>query len=92
MKETFITSCPVDRIDDSDCESEYERPTQAIAGRNIDPIKLKILLRTKFGAGSFEVQVSSNVHQHISPWNLAPTELESMDTWLSKSTSDTSKM
>lgn len=92
MKESFVTTCPNDRLDDSDCESEYERPTQAIAGRNIDPIKLKILLRTKFGAGSFEVQVSLNIDQRISPRNLAPVELESADVLLSKSWSETSEL
>jgi len=74
MKEALSTKCPEITLDDSDCDSEYDRPTQAIAGRNIDPIKLKILLRTKFGAGSFEIQASLNFDQHIGPCNLASVQ------------------
>lgn len=33
-------------------------PTQAISGRNINPTKLISLLRTKFGAGAYDIHVS----------------------------------
>jgi hypothetical protein len=35
---------------------EFE-PTQAICGRNINPTKLISLLRTKFGAGAYDIEV-----------------------------------
>jgi hypothetical protein len=76
MKEALNTRCPNDRLEDSDCESEYERPTQAIAGGNIDPIKLKILLRTKFGAGSFELQVSATTNQHFCQLGIAAVNIK----------------
>ena len=32
-------------------------PTQAISASNISPTKLMLLLRTKFGAGSYDIHV-----------------------------------
>jgi hypothetical protein len=56
---------------DSDDDFEWKRPTQSISGRNIDPTKLKILLRTKFGVGSFEVQVIQNTYCINAPRKLS---------------------
>lgn len=38
-------------------EDHEKQPTQAISGKNIDGAKLKTLLRIKFGAGAYEIQV-----------------------------------
>jgi hypothetical protein len=58
-------------IYDSDDDVEWERPTQSIAGRNIDSTKLKILLRTKFGVGSFKVQIIQNTYCIKAPRKLS---------------------
>jgi hypothetical protein len=71
MKETLATRCSKGMLEDSDDDFEYEAPTQAISGRNIDPTKLKILLRTKFGAGSFEVQIIQNSYCINAPRKLS---------------------
>ncbi|KAH9880404.1 hypothetical protein IAQ61_000695 [Plenodomus lingam] len=46
-----------DHSSDSDEDYFELNPTQAISGRNIDPMKLKVLLRTKFGAGAYDMHV-----------------------------------
>jgi hypothetical protein len=71
MRETLATRCSNGMLEDSDDDFEYEAPTQAISGRNIDPTKLKILLRTKFGAGSFEVQIIQNSYCINAPRKLS---------------------
>jgi hypothetical protein len=42
-----------------DVDGSVVAPTQAISGGNVDPSKLKTLLRVKFGAGAYSVHVSS---------------------------------
>jgi hypothetical protein len=71
MRETIATRCPNDVLYDSDEDREYDPPTQSISGRNIDPAKLKILLRTKFGAGSFEIQIIQNTYCINAPRKLS---------------------
>jgi hypothetical protein len=46
---------------------ENELPTQSIAGQGIDRKKLKTLLRTKFGVGSFEIQTMQNTYYIYAP-------------------------
>ena len=46
--------------EESDDEFFDITPTQSISGRNIDPAKLKTLLRIKFGAGAYDVYVSTH--------------------------------
>ncbi|KAH3941062.1 hypothetical protein HBI56_136300 [Parastagonospora nodorum] len=76
MRETIATRCPKDVLYDSDEDLEYEPPTQSISGRNIDPAKLKILLRTKFGAGSFEIQIIQNTYCINAPRKLSNRDVE----------------
>jgi hypothetical protein len=71
MTVTFATRCPNEVVYDSDDDFEWETPTQSIAGRNIDPTKLKILLRTKFGVGSFEIQIIQNTYCINAPRKLS---------------------
>lgn len=44
--------------EESDDDLLDAAPTQAISGRNIDPMKLRTLLRIKFGAGTYDIHVS----------------------------------
>ncbi|KAH7095141.1 hypothetical protein FB567DRAFT_21385 [Paraphoma chrysanthemicola] len=76
MKETLAERCSADILDDSDDGFEFETPTQAISGRNIDPVKLKILLRTKFGAGSFEVCILQNSYCINAPRKLSSQDVD----------------
>jgi hypothetical protein len=71
MRETLATRCPSNVLCDSDDDIEYDPPTQSISGRNIDPAKLKVLLRTKFGAGSFEIQIIQNTYCINAPRKLS---------------------
>jgi hypothetical protein len=71
MTSSIATRCSNEPVYDSDDDLEWEFPTQSIAGRNIDPTKLKILLRTKFGVGSFEVQVIQNTYCINAPRKLS---------------------
>lgn len=44
--------------DDSDTSTSGSRTPQSISGSNIDTEKLSMLLRTKFGAGAYNLRVS----------------------------------
>jgi hypothetical protein len=71
MTATSTTRHSKDVVYDSEDEFDNELPTQSIAGRNIDPTKLKILLRTKFGVGSFEIQIMQNTYCINAPRRLS---------------------
>lgn len=43
---------------DSDASNNGPESHQQISGRNINPAKLAAMLRTKFGIGAYEIQVS----------------------------------
>lgn len=60
-----------EQIYESDDDIEYETPTQSISGRDIDPIKLKLLLRTKFGAGSYDIHIMQNAYCINAPRKLS---------------------
>lgn len=44
--------------DEDDYLSDFEE-AQSISGSNIDPAKLAMLLRIKFGAGTYDIHVST---------------------------------
>ncbi|KAF2253071.1 hypothetical protein BU26DRAFT_515451 [Trematosphaeria pertusa] len=48
---------------------------QSIPGRHINPTKLTALLRIKFGAGTYEVQIVQNSYCIIAPRKLSSSEI-----------------
>ncbi|KAL1795666.1 hypothetical protein ACET3X_005890 [Alternaria dauci] len=48
---------------------------QSISGRNIDPNKLTMLLRVKFGAGAYDVHIMQNSYCIIAPRRLSTGEI-----------------
>lgn len=44
---------------------------QSISGRNIDSGKLSALLRTKFGAGAYDIHIMQNSYRVIAPRRLS---------------------
>jgi len=53
-------------MDDDDELSEIKlEACQDISGRNISPVKLIAMLRTKFGIGSYEIQVCGILQRRI---------------------------
>jgi hypothetical protein len=58
LNATPHSGTPEPNREEANDEKSGTSPTQAISGRNIDPAKLKILLRIKFGAGAYNIHVS----------------------------------
>lgn len=50
---------PLEDSDDCMNDSPYWDEAQSISGNNIDPAKLTMLLRMKFGAGAYNFHVST---------------------------------
>ncbi|KAF1850769.1 uncharacterized protein K460DRAFT_361536 [Cucurbitaria berberidis CBS 394.84] len=48
---------------------------QSISGSNIDPAKLTMLLRVKFGAGSYDIYIMHNSYCIIAPRKLSAGEI-----------------
>ncbi|KAI4662996.1 uncharacterized protein J4E79_004308 [Alternaria viburni] len=48
---------------------------QSISGRNIDPKKLAMLLRVKFGAGAYDIHIMQNSYCIIAPRKLSTGEI-----------------
>jgi hypothetical protein len=53
-----VSSPSIREHDEDDCLSDLEE-AQSISGSNIDPAKLATLLRIKFGAGTYDIHVST---------------------------------
>jgi hypothetical protein len=71
MSLSTITRYAGEQIYESDDDLEYETPTQSISGRDIDPVKLKLLLRTKFGAESYDIHIMQNAYCINAPRKLS---------------------
>jgi len=65
---SVISPVNVEPTNDEPSEIKLES-SQDISGRNISPVKLIAMLRTKFGVGAYEIQVCSNLKKARSDTN-----------------------
>ncbi|PMD13099.1 hypothetical protein NA56DRAFT_756056 [Hyaloscypha hepaticicola] len=77
MSTSSISVIPLANI-----ECEMDEPSQIkleacqdISGRNISPVKLIAMLRTKFGIGAYEIQMTRNVYSIRAPRRLSLNEI-----------------
>ncbi|KAI8941653.1 hypothetical protein NX059_002866 [Plenodomus lindquistii] len=62
-------------IDDYSDDDWDLNEAQSISGRNIDPEKLTMLLRIKFGAGAYDVHIMQGSYCVVAPRKLSTGEI-----------------